>query len=85
MAPESEESILNEISEQRKFLHDLASPLSTSIFLVDSAMRAAKAAPTPDPALISKLEKMAQVMDKMKTMLQDRRAVPISKVQREAA
>jgi hypothetical protein len=80
------ESVVKEVLDQRKFLHDIANPLATVIFLVDSITHACKNANPPvDPKIVDRLGKAAASLERMKVMLQDRRSALISAGETAAA
>lgn len=63
----------NDIAEQRQFLHDLSSPLSTAIFIVDMLREDLQALPEAG-TLAPSLEQLNSTLEKLRKMIEDRRA-----------
>jgi hypothetical protein len=66
-------------SDERTFLHDLASPLGTAMFLTDSVLDGVQSRPGVDPDELMQLGQIFEALEKMKKMLQDRREILIKR------
>ena len=74
------ETTINDEESERKFLHDLASPLATAIFLVDMAQEDL----ATNPAEIAEsMKKIAASLEKTKVLLHARRTYLILQSERE--
>lgn len=60
-------------SDEREFLHNLASPLSTALFLVDALLDSVQKRATGDPGELEQVIKIYKSLDKIKNLLKDRR------------
>lgn len=60
-------------SDEREFLHDVATPLGTAMFLTDSALEDIQARPDADPDDIMRLGKIFQALEQIKMLLSERR------------
>lgn len=58
--------------DERKFLHDLASPLATLNLLLETTIAKVEAAGIP-PDLIERIKKSRNQVEKLNTLLRDRR------------
>jgi hypothetical protein len=60
---------------ERKFIHDLASPLAAALLTLETAIEGARAG--SDPVALGDLEMIQVALDKMSRQLQERRAILI--------
>ncbi len=67
------------MTDERKFLHDVAGPIATSLFIAEilDENLSAKLAPTEDDLLLVK--QILESLGKVKTMLSERRDILIAK------
>lgn len=65
-------------SDEREFLHDLASPIGTSIFLIDAVLEAMQTR-NSDPDDLLRLADAYQELQKVKKLLQGRREILIKR------
>jgi signal transduction histidine kinase len=65
------------MSDQRKFIHDLATPLTTLIFIADGLLTRAQDEPDTDDRTLKDLERLNEVLSHMKDILSDRRELLI--------
>lgn len=63
--------------EERRFLHDIASPLSAAIFNLDILLETTRE--SADKANLPQLESMQRSLEKIRVLLQDRRAILIQR------
>lgn len=61
-------------SNERKFLHDIANPLGTAMFVVDMLIDSMKNRPDADPNELKQTEQVYGLMQRMKKMIEERRA-----------
>lgn len=66
--------VVDLITEERKFLHDMASPLTIAQGMLDSALEILRADANTNPNIITKVEKSAKALERMTEMLRARRA-----------
>jgi hypothetical protein len=66
-------------SDERQFLHDMASPLGTVIFVADSLLEIMQSGPNADPEAIFQIKEMCEALEKLKNILSDRREVLIKR------
>lgn len=59
--------------DERKFLHDLANPLSTALFLVDVVLESFQIHPDLNQDELHQLRQLFESLDKVKNLIQDRR------------
>jgi hypothetical protein len=64
---------LAESREERKFLHDIASPLGTAIFLVDAFLEDLTSKPNPDADGMAQVSAIYQALQSIQKLLQERR------------
>ena len=62
---------------ERKFLHDIASPLGTAIFLLDMTLEDMAKRPGIDPMELDQVKQAYQSLKQTQTMLEARREVLI--------
>ena len=75
------------MSDERKFLHDLASPLATALFLIDIAIEDAGSAAlsgTANLEIAESLRKTLGALEKMKALLHIRRTQLITQAQAQS-
>jgi hypothetical protein len=60
-------------NEERKFLHDLATPLGTAILLADMILQNSKKKPQVSAEEIEQMEMIANALDKIQIKLKERR------------
>ena len=72
-------------SEERKFLHDIASPVGTGLFMMDGMLERMSQEPGTDPKLLAQLKRIYETFDKMRLMIQDRRSVLIEAGKKQTA
>lgn len=66
-------------SDEREFLHELASPLGTAIFVIDAVIDTVQSRPGVDPDELIQLAEIFQALEKMKKLLQGRREVLVKR------
>ncbi len=66
---------MSKSSEERKFLHDIVSPLATAIFLLDIVREDLKSTESMAPGVIAQTTQLATTLAKMKGMIEARREV----------
>lgn len=66
-------------SDEREFLHNLASPLSTAIFLVDAALDNIQSRPEANADDVMQLVDAYQALERVKMLLQERREILIKR------
>jgi hypothetical protein len=64
-------------SEERKFLHDIASPLGTAMFVVDMMLDGMKARPGAGPQELRQAQQVLDVLGQIKKAIEQRREVLI--------
>ena len=64
-------------NDERKFLHDIASPLATAIFLLDAVMDSHQERPDASEREITHTKQLIALMDRIKKMIEERRATLI--------
>ena len=65
-------------NDERKFLHDLASPLTSAMFLADILLDNMQAKPNCVPEELSQVQQIYKAMEKIQHMLQSRREILIA-------
>ncbi len=65
--------MIEHLKEERRFLHDISSPLMVALGMVDAVVSHIKVAPNIDPILVSKLEKATAAMGLMTGQIRERR------------
>lgn len=77
---DSERSMTGESpNDERKFLHDLATPLGAAILLTDSMLDDVQNRPGTDPDDLMRLGEIYKALDKINTQLKQRRQILISR------
>lgn len=71
--------------EQRKFLHDIASPMTIAMGMLDSALESLQKTTGVDPVVINKLKKSASAMERMAEMIRVRRSEIVAMEKAEAS
>lgn len=64
-------------SEERKFLHDIASPISSGLFIVDMLLESMKSRPDADPDELKQTKQVFDLLEKLKKMIENRREILI--------
>ena len=67
------------MSEERAFLHDIASPLGTALFATDSLMAEIQELPENEQKYLQQLKMIYKSLQKTKTLLDERRQTLIAK------
>ena len=65
------------LSEERSFLHDIASPLGTAMFLVDALLEDLESKPSPDADGLAQVRAIYQALQSIQKLLQARREILI--------
>lgn len=63
------------MNDERKFLHDVAGPIATALFVADSLLEDLKEAGPVQAELASQLAQVTQALEKTQVLLQNRRKV----------
>jgi hypothetical protein len=63
--------------EERQFLHDIASPLGTAMFLVDAVLEDLTSKPNPDADEVAQMNAIYQALQSIQKLLQERREILI--------
>ena len=71
---------LESIKEERAFLHDLSSPLMVAMGMVDFVSKKIPNETEADEVNKVKMEKAKKALDKLATLLKDRRALLITRM-----
>ncbi len=66
-------------SDERKFLHDLASPVGAALFLVDIVIDGLQSRPDIDSKELRRTGEVYQSLEKVKLMLHERREILIKR------
>lgn len=66
-------------SDEREFLHDLASPIGTAIFLVDAALDNMQSRADANSDDVMQLVDAYQALEKVKKILQERREILVKR------
>ncbi|MEK6578576.1 MAG: hypothetical protein AABZ55_05060 [Bdellovibrionota bacterium] len=66
-------------SDERKFLHDIAGPVATAMFLLDAILESFQGVSGVSPSDVDQLRNALGALEKAKKMLEDRRAVLIQR------
>jgi hypothetical protein len=66
-------------TDERTFLHDLATPLGTAMLLADSILEDVRTRPSVDPDDLMRLENIFQSLEKLDCLIRDRRQDLISR------
>lgn len=69
----------NNGSDERKFLHDLASPLAAAIYNLESILDWKQSKPGADPEEISQLVQALEALGQVRRLLTERREVLIKR------
>jgi len=64
--------------EERKFLHDIASPVGTAIFVTDILLDSMKERPDVNAEELTQVKQIADLLENVKKMIEARRAVLIA-------
>lgn len=64
--------------EERKFLHDIASPIGTAIFVVDMLLESMQGNSNVNSEELTQVKQIADLMENIKKMIEARRAVLIA-------
>ena len=67
------------MSDERKFLHDVANPLGTAMFVMDSVLDDLKSHVNPDQDAILQLIQIQASLEKIKIILQKKAVFALSK------
>ena len=67
------------MNDERKFLHDIANPLGTAMFTLDSAIEDLSEKPEPNLESILQLQQVRTALEKVKVILRDRRQILIER------
>ena len=70
-----------EIAEERKFIHEIASPLGAALLELDGVLMELKAAPEQNKQTILYLERVFKALQKTSALLTERRGILIQKGQ----
>jgi hypothetical protein len=70
---------LDQVAEERRFIHDLASPLAAALFIAEGLVEDADGARAADPACARKLK---DAIERIRAMLQARRAILVGRAER---
>ena len=70
-------------SAERKFLHDIATPLATAIFILDTLKEDLLASNGKDSPLIQMTEELEKALNKTRDLLAERREILISQENKE--
>lgn len=68
-----------ELNEERRFLHDLAGPACTAIFLLDVVLENLQTRSEINSEDLQQLSKVYEALEKVKTLLHGRREVLIGR------
>lgn len=66
-------------SDERKFLHDIASPLGTAMFLMDVLLDSLRDRAAVNPDELEQATQVCQALEKARQMLKDRRQALIDR------
>jgi hypothetical protein len=66
-------------SDEREFLHDIASPIGTAILLGDSLLEDFQNRSTTDPDDLTRLVGIFQSLEKIQGLLEERRATLVNR------
>ena len=66
-------------SDEREFLHDIAGPLGTAIFVLDGLLDDVQSRPGANSDDIVQLTEIYTALEKLKTYLQERREILIKR------
>jgi len=66
-------------SNEREFLHDLATPLGTAMFLTDSTLEDFQARPDAEPDDIMRLGEIFQALEQIKMLMSERREILVKR------
>ena len=72
-------------SGERKFLHDIASPIGTGLFMSELMLEQISQEPGVDPELVNQLKRVYETFDKLRHMIQDRRTTLIEAAKKQIA
>ena len=70
-----------DIAEERKFIHEIASPIGAALLELDGVLLELKAVPESNPQTILYLERVFKALQKTSSLLKERRAVLIERGQ----
>jgi hypothetical protein len=66
-------------TDERKFIHDIASPLGSAIFILDMALETMKSTANSNSEEWVQIQQVADILSQLKKKLEDRRELLISK------
>ena len=69
----------NDDGGERKFLHDISSPLGTLVFVADSLLEIIESQAVENPDAVALTKDMILVLDKIKNILAKRREILINR------
>lgn len=69
----------NDGSDERGFLHDLASPLGTAMLLVDSLLEDLQERASIDPDDVMRTVEIHQALERLSNLLKNRREILIAR------
>ncbi|MEW6055486.1 MAG: hypothetical protein AB1540_02645 [Bdellovibrionota bacterium] len=64
-------------TEERKFLHDIASPVGTAIFVLDMVLDSMKNRPNANPDELAQAQQVFDVLGQIKKKIEERRQILI--------
>lgn len=68
---------MSEPGEERRFLHEVANPLTAALFTLDVALESARAA--GDASMLQDLERIQKSLEKVRLLLRKRRELLIQR------
>lgn len=60
-------------TEERKFLHDIASPVGTAIFVLDMALESMRSGSDTNAEELAQIQQVFDLLDKIKKTIEQRR------------
>jgi hypothetical protein len=64
-------------NEERKFLHDIASPVGAAIFVLDMVLDSMKSRADANPDELTQTQQVFDLLDKIKNAIEERRKILI--------
>jgi hypothetical protein len=74
---------MSDQTEERKFLHDISSPVAAGLFMMEGRLERMSQAPNVDPQMLEQIERVFKTFDKLRQMIHDRRAALIQDAKKE--
>jgi hypothetical protein len=66
-------------NDEREFLHDLASPIATALFITDAVLEGIQARSHTDPEELIQVKQLYDALEKARSLLHERRETLIKR------